>query len=176
MSLIFTGGKEMENEFYLLLHPETRLAISELHVEMNRDLTITEVCRTDADSERIYMQIAERLLASQGKDLGVLDFAQWNQLRDLSPLGVTTWARLRTSWHKAWTAVDVGLNGWSPRDLALMAEYIHHRCQRPAWETITEFHGTGPHLHLARRDFTWLQAFPGGLRSAQGKKTPPPSK
>lgn len=166
MSLLF-ATKQMEEDFYLKLHPETRLVVVELDQKMVRPMTITHVCRTNEDSERIYLEVIARL--SKGGKLSTVDLAQWEQLKDLSPVGRKMWAQRRASWHKAWTSVDVGLAGWGPRELAVMTEYIHTRCPRPAWEVITELHGTGPHLHLARRDYEWLKAFPGGLRDAQGR-------
>lgn len=161
-----------EEEFYIQLQPDVRNVVEALQGKLGFGFRITEVGRSDDDSERIYTKIAERLLASKGIGLHGPDLTQYLAIKDLSPIGVKTWCRLRSSWHKPFCAVDIGLSGWKPESVAVATEFLAGQCPKPMWEIISEPHGTGPHLHIARRDYGWLKDFPGSLRSAQGRKNP----
>lgn len=169
--MIFTSDL-MKIQFDHELHSQVREVITELDEALNGGLRITEVGRSDDDSERIYMQIAQRLLASGPKVLGPLERAQWEQIEHLSPVGLKQWCRLRPSWHKPMAGVDLGLSMTSEFDRQVIGVFLRERCEKPMWELIVEPHGTGPHVHLARRDYEWLRQFPGSLRKADGKRDP----
>jgi hypothetical protein len=162
--------KLLDTEFFMDLHPETRLVVVELQAELGEQLRITGVGRSDADSERIYSSIAARLMATDPKELGPIERAQREQLLDLSPVGVQQWCRLRPSWHKPFCAVDIGTAQMSSESFDRARLWLLRRCSKPDWETVLEKHGTGPHIHLARRDFDWLADFPGSLRRSLGRR------
>lgn len=171
MNFVFPNT-DMEKDFYTKLHPETQQVVLEVQENLGRSIRLTEVCRSDDDSERIYTQVANRLLKAGPLALHGLDLEQWSQIKDLSPTGLKNWCRWRSSWHKPWTAVDIGLADWNTPEVLSLHLWLQKRCPKPMWEVIDEPHGTGPHLHIARRDYGWLKEFPGSLRRAEGRKNP----
>lgn len=149
------------------LHPEVQSAVQELERVAAQSLVLTEVHRSLDDSETIYSPIGKRLQTSNGKGLTPSDYRMWEQVKDLSDVGLKQWARLRPSWHKVWAAVDIRVHGIPNEVIALMKLWLKEHCISPMWEVITETHGTGPHIHLARKDFDWLKKFPGSLRRGE---------
>lgn len=173
--MILFPTAEINKQFSSDLHPEVHDVIRGLDASLgsNTILRVTEVGRSDDDSERIYMEIAKRLTACEGKGLHGTDLSQFQQIQFLSPMGLKSWCRTRASWHKPLCAVDVGMTGMDDQTKNYVIQYLSNHCPRPMWELITEPHGTGPHAHVARRDYAWLKDFPGSLRSAQGRKKAP---
>src|SRR4051812_25312356 len=107
--MIFYERPSMKEEFDQCLHPDVKQVVHELEPILeayNEMVRITEVCRSNADSERIYTEVAQRLLKSEGKGIHGVDFTQWHAIKDLSPIGLRNWCRSRPSWHKPWAAVD----------------------------------------------------------------------
>jgi hypothetical protein len=62
-----------------------------------------------------------------------------------------------TTWHRPtkMCAVDIRTAHYSRGELAAVEAWFKARFDRPLWELITTLHGTGPHIHLARRDFNF---------------------
>lgn len=58
-----------------------------------------------------------------------------------------------TSWHLLACAVDLRVTHYSEPEHAAVVAWLVGRCFGSTWELITKVHGTGPHVHLAYRDF-----------------------
>lgn len=168
----------LDADFLDLLHPDVRNMVGKFDAFMHAwfggslaPLTrVTCVGRTEEASESIYLPIALKILQSQTA-LSTRDHAIYGQIQHLSPVGLRQWARLKPSWHKPFAAVDLGASHYTPNQLAAAQDFIHKNCEQPLWEIITENHGTGPHLHIARRDYGWLKDFPGSLRRVHPRKS-----
>lgn len=65
------------------------------------------------------------------------------------------------SWHLFRCATDLRSKHYTPQQAARVMDWIKAHCEQPLWETVLVPHGTGPHFHVARRDFSW--------RKEQGK-------
>jgi hypothetical protein len=162
---------------YGRLHPETRLLVAAFDTVLEEleqpPCHITCIHRTPEDQRRIYTPQGFDLLARMragGKGLQPSKLREAQALEQLvsnRPKGRTelevvgAWAEARPSWHPRWTAVDVR-NKTYPLPIRVKAErWLEMRCAdvggRRPWELITEDHGTGPHWHIARRDFAWLK-------------------
>ncbi len=163
-------SEQMKQDFYALLHPDVVDAVLKVICNIKFGPTITDCVRTDDESQRIYMKIADRLLKTSKLKLSKMDLVQLTQIENLSPIEVMHWARFKPTWHKAFCAVDIRLSDWTEEQKVELAAVLHDRFPKPMWEAIIEPHGTGPHLHLAKRDFGWLKNCPGGLKSNQGRK------
>lgn len=57
------------------------------------------------------------------------------------------------SWHLLSCAADLRTHHYSAPELAAVEAWVRARCFGSQWEVITQLHGTGPHIHLAYRDF-----------------------
>lgn len=65
----------------------------------------------------------------------------------------------RFGWHQAKTAVDLRCYHYSTEQAEKVVRWLESSCQpRKEWELITKVHGTGPHYHIAYRDFRWQAA------------------
>ena len=166
--MISFASEQMRQEYNKQLHPEVVAVISALHDFLKKGiLNITEVGRTDNESQRIYTAIADRVLAvTDLNTLSPLDLNTRKQVENLKREEVTKWARNKSSWHKPFAAVDIGLTNLSKDQITEAKKYLFAMCSRPMWELILESHGTGPHFHVGRRDFVWLKNFPGGTKHA----------
>lgn len=153
--------KKTEAEFHEELEPECRGVALELEaysLEMGfGELTLTDVVRSEDDSERIYLPIAHRILqrSSEGLPLNQREKAMLEQLNGLSREGIKQWARRRPSGHKRACAWDLRTKDKTPEQLEKLAEWLRKRCPQGAWELILETHGTGPHFHVSRKRPDW---------------------
>lgn len=69
------------------------------------------------------------------------------------------------SWHLYDCAVDFRTHIYSPIEYGVIKQWWGMMCaDRTRWELITEPHGTGPHLHVARRDHRWKEAYRRGSK------------
>lgn len=60
-----------------------------------------------------------------------------------------------TSWHLWRCAVDFRNKHYTPKQTAKCVDWLKARCEHPLWEVVVTVHGTGPHFHIGRRDFSW---------------------
>lgn len=78
----------------------------------------------------------------------------------------------RFSWHLVDCAVDLRNRHYTPGQRDAVESWLAAKCASSEWELITHDHGTGPHIHVAYREF--------GLRKiwdrAHLKPTPTPEK
>lgn len=163
---------------YGRLHPECRLLVAALDSVLQElgqpACHITCIHRTPEDQRRIYTPKGLDLLARIR--LGAAGLLKGPELREAQALEqlvnnrpkgrtelevVGAWAEARPSWHPRWTAVDVRNKNYPPPIREQVERWLATRCAdvggRRPWELITEDHGTGPHWHIARRDFAWLK-------------------
>lgn len=61
----------------------------------------------------------------------------------------------RFSWHLCRCAVDLRNHHYTPEQKKQAEAWLAVRCERPRWEFVPQDHGTGPHFHIAIRDFRW---------------------
>jgi hypothetical protein len=57
------------------------------------------------------------------------------------------------SWHYVNCAADLRVKHYSPTQLALVIGWFSEKCRSSEWELDHENHGTGPHVHVAYREF-----------------------
>lgn len=69
------------------------------------------------------------------------------------------------SWHLYDCAVDLRVTHYTPEQRALVIKWLEQETAPKKdegvkkWELVTKLHGTGPHIHLARRDFAWRATY-----------------
>jgi hypothetical protein len=102
----------------------------------------------------------------------VLDLDAYSELEDL-PLPVVTaisrapdWYAANglkpnpNSWHLYDCAVDLRNSHYSAEHLHRVCAWLKNRCLPPErWELVFTLHGTGPHLHIAKKDWSWRATF-----------------
>jgi len=155
------------------LHPDTRQVVRELDellVSMKQpEAFITCVDRTTSDQRTLYTKIGLNLLERYATGKPISDqeardvLALKLLLREKQGHGtardiVGAWAEKKPSWHLRKTALDVRNSIYPTEVRESVEKWIRNRCPKPEWEVITENHGSGPHWHIARRDFSWLEA------------------
>jgi hypothetical protein len=59
----------------------------------------------------------------------------------------------RWSWHYVGCAADLRIWHWSPAQQAKAIQWLKEQASGSEWEVVVEDHGTGPHFHVAYRDF-----------------------
>lgn len=59
------------------------------------------------------------------------------------------------SWHLWRCAVDFRSKHYEFQQAARAIDWLRERCPQPMWELVLVPHGTGPHFHVAVRDFSW---------------------
>lgn len=156
------------------LHPDTRRLVRDLDELLKSmkqpEVYLTSIYRTKEDQKRIYTPIGYRLLEKlrTGQPMLKREHMDALELRDAiarhqeSPKEdvIRAWAGERPSWHRRRTAADVRTKSYPEDVVRAIRGWVDLRCQSKGdvqpWEVITEDHGTGPHLHLARRDWAWL--------------------
>lgn len=62
------------------------------------------------------------------------------------------------SWHLVRCAVDFRSKHYDFKQAAKVIDFLRERCPQPFWELVLIPHGTGPHFHVAYRDFSWRRA------------------
>ncbi len=77
------------------------------------------------------------------------------------------------SWHLFKCAMDYSVREYTPEIRALVIRWWEERVLKEGdsqfgkkWELITKLHGTGPHIHIARRDFAWKEKYGPQKRSS----------
>lgn len=78
------------------------------------------------------------------------------EIADLKDKGL----RQKFSWHKPdhLCAADFRVHQYTPAELDVVErEFFERYFRHPMWELLTtkQPHGTGPHIHLARRDISF---------------------
>lgn len=63
------------------------------------------------------------------------------------------------SWHLVDCAWDMRIKPYSPEQLTTIEAWLREHCPGPQWELVFFLHGTGPHYHVAYRDFGRRKAF-----------------
>lgn len=130
-------------------HPEIRKILAELadycqHEDIPAPL-VTEVLRSPDDQERIYYQQMMRQFS-------------------LTEEAARRRARNKDSMHLYGCALDLRTIHWSVKQKALVVSFLRTAMKRiasktGAWEFIPEVHGTGPHIHIARKDNVWITEY-----------------
>lgn len=156
----FQGPRE-EREFNADLHPDTRAVVLELGrfcvLRGLRPPLLTVVGRTDQEQEDLYWRDEQEKARRNGVNIPE------EQARRL--------ARAKPSWHKRLTSVDLRTIGpnpadphWTPSEMERVVKRLEELLGVPRdttaakklrWEFLVFPHGTGPHIHFARRDFAW---------------------
>lgn len=169
-----TGAKDFPT-----LHPELRdvlLRFDRDSVERGLpDPVLTELVRTPDGNAAIYFRFFKKLqdaldpvnphagqidLEDDGtfRALNASEVATANLVRDMSDAQLLEKAGQRFTWHFCRCAVDLRTRHYSPTQLAWVRSWVGVWCPAPMWEVL--FHDvTAPHLHLARRDFSWRTRF-----------------
>jgi hypothetical protein len=57
------------------------------------------------------------------------------------------------SWHFVDCAIDLRVKHYTPDQLALVIGWFSEKCRSSEWELYHKNHGTGPHIHVAYREF-----------------------
>lgn len=106
----------------------------------------------------------------------LLELAQWSAQHGLPPPIATclhrskdenraVYGRDKFSWHLVDCAADLRIKHYTPEQLGRVQDWVALRCtglqptgaggDEARWELVFEPHGTGPHLHIARRCREW---------------------
>lgn len=103
-------------------------------------------------------QFVVRLHAKARLVVQALD--RWSEENELPTVIVTGVSRVpsfypddRWSWHLVDCAVDLRNRHYSRDQLQRVEAWLRAKCASSEWELITKDHGTGPHIHLAYREF-----------------------
>jgi len=79
------------------------------------------------------------------------------------------------SWHFVGCAIDFRIRHWTAAQQMRAQKWMASKKSNPWYEVVTENHGTGPHFHLAYRDFSlrrrW-EAAQGGKNEGPAGSTP----
>lgn len=170
----------LEMEFYAA-HPEAVATVIALDVWCgdNRlpEVVVTDVLRTDDDSERIYFKYANALIARlrEGarakRRLGPKERELAVRLESMSEAGRRKWARARPSWHKCGCAVDVRNRHYSEEQIAGILAFLRHGRSEEEWELLSHDVHSGEHLHIGRKDEEFKRRHEQSMQEAkEGKK------
>lgn len=157
------------------VHPDTKRLVRELDELLKSmkqpELYITSIFRTKSDQRRLYTPKGYKLLADlraggpmlKDDHQAAIDLREAIAMRKAGTSEAETigqWAAERPTWHRRRTAVDIRTNTYPTDVVVAMRHWLEIRTRPNSdtkpWELITENHGTGPHIHIARRDFAWL--------------------
>lgn len=58
------------------------------------------------------------------------------------------------SWHFVDCAADVRNRHYSPAQLQAVEAWFREKCRSSEWELVMTVHGTGPHIHVAWREYS----------------------
>lgn len=58
------------------------------------------------------------------------------------------------SWHYPDCAADIRVRDYSQEERKFCEDWLESRCGGSEWQLLAEDHGTGPHFHLAYKDFS----------------------
>lgn len=144
-------------------HPELKEALGWLEtrsLELGAgELVITDLDRTPADQERIYLAYFLRLLAEdKAGRLNGPKLEEAKPLRGLREEQLRARARGRFSWHLSSSAADVRTRTMPPKARVALVNLAKSRLPFPAWEVLAH-DVAGDHLHIGRRDARWHRAF-----------------
>ncbi len=64
------------------------------------------------------------------------------------------------SLHLDACACDIRSTSYSPDEYLKLVHFVLRRCPPGEWEVLWQPHGSGPHLHLARRQRHWKRRHP----------------
>lgn len=153
------ASAKIELEFKEKLHPEARVAAEDLDDFCQKkgygDARLVHILRTDDDSQRIYLPIARRVRAKEemGEDLTKTEQSILDATNGMDDDALAEWARKKPSWHKWLTAFDAGTGHLTTAQRATVNQWVRKEYPAGPWEVLVEDHGSGPHVHLARRSF-----------------------
>lgn len=152
-------------EEYPLSHPDLILVFSEFEAfSFKRGLpepVLTELVRWPEENAQTYLKVWREMMrkARVGEHLSDEDSELVAELIALTPTELEQRAKEKFTWHSIRCAGDLRTRIYSPVQLAHAVSWFQHRCQKPMWELVTKLHGTGPHIHIGRRDFRWRMEF-----------------
>jgi hypothetical protein len=138
-----TSNTELE---WAALHPLLKDLISRLDAycldEGIPEVVITEILRSPADQERLY----------------------WRQMQrefSLSEDAARHKARAKDSMHLWGCAVDLRESHWLAGQKKQVVNWLRIEMakisKKPGfWEFLPDIHGSGPHVHIARKDHKWI--------------------
>lgn len=143
------------------VHPDLLLALKEFEMWSHRanlpEPHICEVHRTRAEQGRIYFGLwrdqAKKVLSNP--KAGTVERTHAQKLLAMPERELLARAEKKFSWHLVSAAADVRTNHYSREQLGQVVRWFEARCKAPIWELVHEPHGTGPHIHVGRRDYSW---------------------
>lgn len=119
------------------------------------ELYITCVGRTDDDSERMYVPVAEKLVRDLA--LGNLktdrERVLAGELEKMNPTQRRAWARGKFSWHRCLCAVDIRNRVYSREQRRALMNHLRFGASGPNWLFLEHDIGRGDHLHAEFRCF-----------------------
>lgn len=150
----------IEKDFHDALQPDVRAAALDLDAFCKEqgypELFITHLRRTREDQKRIYLPVAEKLVAqlAAGAKLSDHDRVLAGALAKMTPEERGHWAQGKFSWHLCLCAIDIRNRVYSRAQRKALVERL--RKGRPAvmWEVLEHDVGRGDHIHLGKRDFS----------------------
>jgi hypothetical protein len=144
--LFKTPNQDLE---FVALHPIVRTLIQNLDVWSKAqglpEVCVTEVLRTIKQQEEIYYKQMMR------------DFTCTEEVARMK-------ARNKDSWHLWLTAIDLRVTQYTAAQRKAVIAQLKGEMDKISkaprfFEFITEKHGTGEHIHLARRDVRWKERY-----------------
>lgn len=161
------SSDEMEGQL-AMCHPDLLVVMRQFEVWSDGhglpEPHISEVMRTPKEQGRIYArEWRDKALKTVRDPLTTaLDKKHAQRLLDMPALELLALAAKKFTWHFVGAAVDIRTNHYRLAELTTVEKWFRDRCEPPIWELITEKHGTGAHIHLARRDYSWRKKMEAG--------------
>jgi hypothetical protein len=173
-------NSSIDHEFKTVIHPDLRLVLVEFaqwcSTQGMKAPFITCLRRNKTEQVALYME-HWRQLQFKIRQLHALpqhsarwqDFfanaTEWRlaeHIKHHTEEHLRAQANLRLTWHFYDCAADLRTVGpdprnphYSPVQLKAVEAWFHKRCPHGQWELKTETHGSGPHVHVARKDEDW---------------------
>lgn len=108
-------------------------------------------------------------LGRQDPTLTGRDLADAKAIRGKTHAELVAMAEARFTWHWVAAASDLRTTAgghYTAAQLQRVVDWFRARCKAPQWELLVH-DVTGPHLHVARRDFGWRERFTAAQPAAQ---------
>lgn len=146
-------------------HPELVTVLREFelwsHAQELPEPIVVELWRTPRQQGDIYMAVwrSEARVTLQSRAAPVAARTRALEIERMTEDELRAVAEKKFSWHICRCAVDLRTMHYGREELASVVRWFQERCPKPMWELVTEKHGTGAHIHCARRAFDWRAKF-----------------
>lgn len=171
--MIIYAREEIQRHFEVDLHPESRTVVLDLDAFcVQEGIVLLQPPDEDGETPNLCITDIERSLKELEDIYWRHEMAEAkNRGRVITEQAARELARMRFSWHLHFAAVDLR-DRYAPVHRAKILYWLTERCPRHArdpktkklvkgpWEFIHKPHGTGPHFHIARRDYAWQKSHP----------------